>query len=119
MILKENFLRNLCCSGVLILSAPYAAAESQQSDKLAVITALGSLNGIALHCNGLAETQRIKRALVANLPKRRQLGELFDYETNKSFMAFMEKNGVCPSPQDLAQQVDAALDRLESLYRQP
>ena len=98
---------------------PYAAAESQQSDKLAAITALGSLNGIALHCNGLAETQRIKRALVANLPKRRQLGELFDYETNKSFMAFMEKNGVCPSPQDLAQQVDAALDRLESLYRQP
>lgn len=119
MIVKENLIRRLCCACVLMVSVQYAAAEGQESEKLAAITALGSLNGIALHCNGLAETQRIKRELVANLPKRRQLGELFDYETNKSFMAFMEKDGVCPSPQDLTQQVDAALDRLEWLYRKP
>ncbi|MEW8070169.1 MAG: hypothetical protein AB2810_05250 [Candidatus Thiodiazotropha endolucinida] len=91
-------------------------AFAENSEQLAAITALGSLNGIALHCKALSETQRIKRALVATLPKRRQLGELFDYETNRSFMAFIEKNGACPTSHSLEQQVDEALERLKSLY---
>ncbi|MCU7931546.1 MAG: hypothetical protein KZQ90_12160 [Candidatus Thiodiazotropha sp. (ex Codakia rugifera)] len=84
--------------------------------QLAAIKALGELNGIALQCNALPDTQRIKRALVLALPKRRQLGELFDYHTNKSFMAFINEKGTCPSPQSLAQQVDEALERLEAAY---
>ena len=94
----------------------HSGANAQNSDQLSAIRDLGTLNGIALQCNALSETQRIKRALVANLPKRRQLGELFDYETNKSFMAFIENSAECPSPQSLKQQVDEALNRLESLY---
>ncbi|MEW8199691.1 MAG: hypothetical protein AB2777_18815 [Candidatus Thiodiazotropha endolucinida] len=91
-------------------------ASAQSSEQLSAITALGSLNGIALHCQALSETQRIKRALVATLPKRRQLGELFDYETNRSFTAFIEKNNTCPTPQSLEQRIDEALDKLKSLY---
>ncbi|MCU7853157.1 MAG: hypothetical protein KZQ80_13195 [Candidatus Thiodiazotropha sp. (ex Monitilora ramsayi)] len=94
-------------------------AQAVTDDQLAVIRELGSLNGIALHCNGLAETQRIKRALVSFLPKRRQLGELFDHQTNQSFMAFMKENASCPSPQTLAQEVDESLRKLESVYSAP
>ncbi|MET0068475.1 MAG: hypothetical protein ABW096_00445 [Candidatus Thiodiazotropha sp.] len=91
-------------------------AGAQNSGQLAAISDLGRLNGIALHCKALVETQRMKRVLVATLPKRRQLGELFDYETNRSFMAFIEKDEACPSPQSLTLQVDEALQRLQSLY---
>lgn len=90
-----------------------ALADDGQLD---AIRALGALNGIALQCNGIAETQRMKRILVQTLPKRRQLGELFDYETNKSFMAFIEKHGECPSPQSLSRQVDDALQKLKTAY---
>ncbi|MCU7810481.1 MAG: hypothetical protein KZQ77_04495, partial [Candidatus Thiodiazotropha sp. (ex Notomyrtea botanica)] len=65
------------------------------------------------------ETQRIKRALVSVLPKRRQLGELFDHQTNQSFMAFMKDSASCPSPQTLAQEVDESLRKLESVYSTP
>ena len=80
------------------------------------IRALGHINGVALHCKALPETQRIKRALVMRLPKRRQLGEFFEYETRNSFMDFMQKNAQCPSPASLSQQVDEALDNLEAAY---
>ncbi|RLW57751.1 MAG: hypothetical protein B6D70_14425, partial [gamma proteobacterium symbiont of Stewartia floridana] len=71
--------------------------EAASDDQLAAIRALGSLNGVALHCGRLDQTQRIKQVLVRTLPKQRQLGELFDYQTNKSFMAFINDGRVCPS----------------------
>ncbi|MCU7934318.1 MAG: hypothetical protein KZQ99_05485 [Candidatus Thiodiazotropha sp. (ex Dulcina madagascariensis)] len=108
---------NLCAGVLLLLWQQQAHAVND--DQLAAIRELGSLNGIALHCNGLAETQRIKRALVLNLPKRRQLGELFDYETNRAFMAFIDENAGCPAPRALKQRIDAALDRLETVYKTP
>jgi hypothetical protein len=92
---------------------PAAADDS----KLAAIKHLGELNGIALQCKALSETQRMKRALVVNLPKRRQLGELFDYETNRSFMAFIKRDGSCPSPEVLREEVDHAIAELETLYK--
>lgn len=104
---------------MLLLIFWQTQAVAVNDEQLAAISELGSLNGIALHCKGLAHTQRIKRGLVASLPKRRQLGELFDYETNKSFMAFIENNEACPSPQTLAHQVDTALHRLELVFSTP
>ncbi len=89
---------------------------AEPQEQLDAIRELGNLNGIALHCKALTETQRMKRALVANLPKKRQLGELFDYETNRSFMAFIDSNSSCPSPQNLSHDVDAALERLVSAF---
>ena len=91
-------------------------SSAATSGQLAVIKQLGQLNGVALHCKALPETQRMKRALVKNLPKRRQLGELFDTETHNSFMQFINKQTQCPSPQELHQQVDAAIQELEKVY---
>ncbi len=112
---RLSIRRVILAAGLAPLLAHNALfAESQ--GQLDAIRELGNLNGIALHCKALAETQRMKRALVANLPKKRQLGELFDYETNRSFMAFIDSNASCPSPQDLSHEVEAALQRLESAF---
>ncbi|MCG8017440.1 MAG: hypothetical protein JAY97_14605 [Candidatus Thiodiazotropha sp. 'RUGA'] len=94
-------------------------AEAANDDQLAAIKTLGSLNGVALHCGRLDQTQRIKQALVFNLPKQRQLGELFDYQTNKSFMAFINESRVCPSTEIFKQQVDMAIDELSAVYQRP
>ena len=94
----------------------WTPVQAQDNPKLAVIERLGGLNGIALHCKALAETRRMKRALVLNLPKRRQLGELFDRETNRSFMNLIQTNGSCPSAATLQQQVDTAISALEEVY---
>ncbi len=99
-----------------LLLLAHSPAFAVNDDQLQAIRALGALNGVALHCDGLAETQRIKRALVLNLPKRRQLGELFEYETNKAYMAFIDKDETCPGEADLARRIDEALKALEAAY---
>ncbi|MEW8083290.1 MAG: hypothetical protein AB2791_15855 [Candidatus Thiodiazotropha endolucinida] len=116
MLFRLDKLTLMFAASLVLTTVQPREASAQSSEQLSAITALGSLNGIALHCQALSETQRIKRTLVATLPKRRQLGELFDYETNRSFMAFIEKNNTCPTPQSLEQRIDEALDRLKSLY---
>ncbi|MCG7984253.1 MAG: hypothetical protein JAY90_16065 [Candidatus Thiodiazotropha lotti] len=90
--------------------------EAASDDQLTAIRALGSLNGVALHCGRLDQTQRIKQALVLALPKQRQLGELFDYQTNKSFMAFINEKRTCPATDAFNQRVDMALDNLNAVY---
>ena len=98
------------------LCAWQTAAVAVDDAQLGMIRRLGELNGVALHCNALAETQRMKRALVLNLPKRRQLGELFDYETNVSFMKFIEEGASCPSPAMLTKEIDAAIEALQKAF---
>jgi hypothetical protein len=89
------------------------SADDQQ---LAAIRSLGALNGVALHCKALEETRRMKRVLVLNLPKRRQLGELFDYETNASFMKFIRDKERCPAPEAFHQSVNKAVEALQQAY---
>jgi hypothetical protein len=101
---------------LLIIGLGWSPAFAESEERLSAIRTLGKLNGVALHCKALVETQRMKRALVANLPKKRQLGELFDYETNRAFMAFIENRSSCPSPQTLSREVAAALEQLESVF---
>ena len=103
----------LVASLLLFIQVPAGAASTEQ---LAAIKRLGKLNGIALQCKALPQTQRMKRALVMSLPKRRQLGELFDNETNASFMQFIKENATCPSPQELHLKVDAAISELKKVY---
>ena len=49
-------------------------AESVSDEQYENIRTLGMLNGVALNCRYLVETQRMKRTLVDTLPKRRELG---------------------------------------------
>jgi hypothetical protein len=80
------------------------------------IQALGALNGIALQCKYYQETQRMKKALVSILPKRRQLGQVFDDATNESFLAFIKQAASCPDEAEFEHRVDAAIHTLENSF---
>ena len=108
--MKKSFIAGFT---MILLSWQAQAASDEQ---LSSIKQLGQLNGVALHCKALEETQRMKRAMVLNLPKLQQLGELFDHETNDSFLKFISARSTCPSPADLTSQVDGAIKQLQQVF---
>ena len=77
---------------------------------------LGRLNGIALHCEYLGETRRMKQALVEALPKRRELGLAFDEVTNDSFVRFIDEGFGCPPSADFSNRVDIAIEALKAAF---
>jgi len=101
----------------LMLSAFQAVAATE--DQLNSIKHIGKLNGVALHCKFLTEARRMKLALVAALPKRRHLGQTFDDSTNESFLAFIQKQSICPDKQQFILKVDAAVADLNKTFAQP
>ncbi len=110
--MKFSFSISLFCLGVLLAQSVRAETEDQH----AAITTLGELNGVALQCRYFEQMQRIKHTLVANLPKRRELGLLFEDATNRSFLAFMQRDETCPGSADFVGQVDSAVNRLETVF---
>lgn len=99
----------------LMLWQPYAVAATQS--ELDAIAAMGEVNGIALQCHYIGQMQRIKRVLVLNLPKRRELGDWFEQKTNASFMRFMEDDSSCPDSLIFQQQVDLAIKNIEAVFK--
>jgi hypothetical protein len=110
--MRFSFSISVLCLGVLLAQSVRAETEDQH----AAITMLGELNGVALQCRYFDQTQRIKHTLVANLPKRRELGLLFEDATNKSFLAFMQRDETCPGSADFVGQIDSAVGRLEAAF---
>ncbi|TVO72998.1 hypothetical protein [Sedimenticola selenatireducens] len=92
-------------------------AESITEQQYSVIKKMGDLNGIALNCRYLNETQRMKKALVAALPKIRQFGEAFDTETNTAFLKFIEQKSSCPAEDRLSIDVDQAIIALDRAFK--
>jgi len=101
----------------LMLSAFQAMAATE--NQLNSIKHIGQLNGVALHCKFLTEARRMKLVLVARLPKRRQLGQIFDDSTNESFLAFIQNRSVCPDQQQFILKVDAAVADLNQAFSKP
>ena len=107
-----SFVKYLIPLGVLLSPPAHAISDAQYGS----IEALGELNGIALQCGYIGQTQRMKRILVATLPKQRALGLAFDDVTNKSFLRFMEQKTSCMSEQELSGRVDEAITRLKTEF---
>ncbi len=101
---------------ILLAAATAVQATEFSQQQLGSIRTLGQLNGVALNCKFLIETQRMKKALVVALPKRRQLGELFDTETNDAFLAFIQKGETCPKEAAFSNQVDEAILALDEAF---
>jgi len=93
------------------------SAQSSTEVELAAISRMGELNGIALQCSYVDQMQRIKQALVLNLPKRRELGEYFEKTTNSAFMRFMENQSTCPDALTFVDDVGSAISELESTFK--
>jgi hypothetical protein len=111
-------LRSIGSLLVVLSFIGMAQAQGMDDPQFAIIKKLGGLNGVALNCQYLNETQRMKKALVLALPKRRQFGEAFDIETNNAFLKFIEVKSSCPAEATFSQQVDAAILELDSAFKQ-
>ncbi len=101
--------------GASLQSNVYAQQVSSdlQLDKVAK---LGELNGIALQCGYKEQMQKIKQALILNLPKKRALGDWFESTTNASFLDFFG-NKKCGSLAIFTLQVDKAIIELENAFK--
>ncbi len=80
---------------------------------------LGRLNGVALHCNYLHQVRAMKAAVVANAPKQRSYGLAFDEATNEAFLTQIQESRPCPGEAGFANQVEAAVKRLQDVFSQP
>jgi cytochrome oxidase Cu insertion factor (SCO1/SenC/PrrC family) len=112
MVMRDTVLG--FCAGWFFCYA--FAGQTSEDERLAAIQRLGELNGIALHCGAIEQSRSLKQALVANLPKQKQLGELFDYQTNRAFLQFVQEQRPCPAGADLQQQVEEGIRQLEAVY---
>jgi hypothetical protein len=101
---------------LLLLASTSGWGQSRQDAQWAAIRQLGDLNGVALHCAARAETRRMKQALIRWLPRRRQLGELFDLQSNQAYLDFIKQQSRCPAGADLHAQVSAAIGALATAY---
>lgn len=106
----------LAISFLFTVFSSLVQAQGYSEDQFESIRQLGRLNGVALNCQFLSETRRMKKALVLTLPKRRQLGELFDTETNNAFLQFIEEKRECPAEGELSAQVDDAIMALDKAF---
>jgi hypothetical protein len=103
--------------GLFILALAWSVQTRAVTDaQYQSIRALGLLNGVALPCHYLEQTRRMKKAIVATLPKRRALGDAFDQATNEAFLTFVEEKHACPAPEEFGRQVDAAIGALQRAF---
>jgi hypothetical protein len=80
------------------------------------VRGVGKLNGVALNCGYIDETRRMKRALVATVPKLRVIGQAFDESTNEAFLQMIADKAPCPAERTLSSSVDQALQQLQQQF---
>ncbi len=97
----------------LLIGSPVLALNDTQFD---AVKGLGKLNGIALNCQYLDETRRMKRAVVETVPKLRVIGEAFDQSTNQAFLQMIHDRTPCPSERTLSEQVDNGIITLQQQF---
>ena len=93
-----------------------SSADTLDKAGLAAVEELGRLNGIALNCRYFDQVKRIKRILIDNLPKRRELGQTFEDRTDASFKAFIQSGAACPSPAAFSDEVAKAGENLRKTF---
>lgn len=98
----------------LILFSTHASAISDA--QFESVRALGMLNGVALNCGYIDETRRMKRSLVATVPKLRVIGQAFDDSTNDAFLEMVNNRTNCPSERTLSEQVDHSIQQVEEKF---
>lgn len=97
-----------------LLALPAQAIDEVQYGS---ISHLGELNAVALNCRYLEQTRRMKKALVAALPKRRALGQAFDDKTNEAFLVLMKTEEDCPDKEAFENDVGSAIQALNQAFK--
>ncbi|GAB4352088.1 MAG: hypothetical protein Kow006_16500 [Gammaproteobacteria bacterium] len=101
---------------LLTLAAFGTPAQAINAAQQQAIEHLGELNGTALQCGYFDQTKRLKEAMVANVPKVRALGALFEEATDRSFMNNVQNKRPCPAPQQLSQAVSEGIEALRDAF---
>ena len=110
--MKKLFLV-LCVPGLFVSSAGASPLEKGQ---IQAVKEMGNLNGVALNCRFFDQAKRIKQIMIDNLPKQRELGQIFEDETNASFLRFTRAAKPCPSPVEFAEHVGEAEEALKQAF---
>ena len=100
----------------IFISFPAQAISEFQSQS---ILRLGELNGIALKCQYLKQARHIKLSLAQSLPKLRGLGEMYEEETNRSFLEFIKSNKACPGEATIDDMIQKAIANMKQHFQQP
>lgn len=102
---------------IALLAGPAGAADPiAQYD---AVKALGTLNGLALHCKYLDQVRRMKAAVVDNAPKERSFGLAFDESTDAAFRTAIDQRQACPGPAGFSAEVGGAIEALRQAFTQP
>ena len=108
----------LLCLLSITLSAH--AANALTDAGLAEVEALGLSNGVALACDYIDTSTRIKAVIIQYAPKSRRYGAAFEEATNKAFLEQTKKEPTtCPDGPTLNGQVDDTAHRLEAALPAP
>ena len=106
---KRTFIALALLLPVLVPHHSLAAAD----ERLRAVEEMGRLNGIALQCRYARQVKKIKLALIAHLPKERQMGRLFEEATNQSFLSSLADADGCPGEDALAAQIEAGIETMK------
>lgn len=100
----------------ILVSPPVFSISDSQTQS---ILRLGELNGIALKCQYLKQARHIKLSLAQSLPKLRGLGEMYEEETNRSFLEFIKSNKACPGEATIEDMIQKAIANMQYHFQQP
>lgn len=109
------FPKILALLGILFVQAISIPAQANETISTnpanslqASVETLGQLNGIALACNQMALSMRLRDILINEAPKARNIGEWFEQASQQSFLTQGKENKPCPNSRALANDIDAA-----------
>jgi len=100
---------------IFVTSPAIAISDSQAQS----ILRLGELNGVALKCQYLQQARQIKLALAQALPKQRGLGEMYEEETNRSFLKLINSGEACPGEATIEEMIQTAIANMKHHFQQP
>ena len=99
---------------IFVTPSAFSISDSQSQS----ILRLGELNGIALKCQYIKQARHIKLSLAQSLPKLRGLGEMYEEETNRSFLEFIKGNKACPGEATIEEAIQKAITNMQNLFQQ-
>lgn len=112
--MKKSTL-SLFLFAISVTPPAFAISDSQTQS----ILRLGELNGIALKCQYLQQARQIKLSLVQSLPKQRGLGEIYENETNRSFLELINSDKACPGEATIEDMIQKAITNMKQHFQQP
>jgi len=91
-----------------------AQADTKMTD--IALSAVGNLNGIALHCKYIDVSVNIRKAAAETLPKLRQYGAAFEEATNTAFLDASRTAKPCPEKATFNKDVASAIGLMKSAF---